>query len=495
MVPSSSRRRAQRRVEAAGVDAAVPAHHALARDADLRQRRVGGRARGEHDLAGAVEERDRAVHRLDEPRLAAAQPGVGGQLGVVAAEQRQPERARDERGGDPGGAGRADVDRVEAAVRERLRRRPAGSARRSAGRGRTGTSISVTAARRRSTSGSVPTTSISKPGHAALADLLDRAADAVGRADAVGDDRHPRRRRRAAGAAARPSGCGGDRAQLGLLVGEERGGRRVGDGGDAGVEQPAGRARRVGLAVCGRERQLDGAGEAPLVRAAGAPEQVAVAEVLGLHVRDQLRVRRARRGRPRAATRASRRARRRGETSPPALPSRRSPSRSSRAGHAQHAQRVGLGRAARPSTPSVRIASAIAACAHLAALPWAPRAVASPARMRARNAAGSAARRRFRPRAARCRRPRGRRCRRCRCRRAWRRRSRRAGSAPVRGRRCAPPRRRTARPGGGGGAPSAAPRPCSRGGRARRRSRARTCRPRTARRRRGGPAATRGRRA
>ena len=111
---------------------------------------------------------------------------------MVAAHQRQPERAGDEHARDPGGAGRADVDRVEGAVGERLHGGgQAGDADREAGvvghvdlgdGGQAQVDLGVGA-----------DDLDLEAGHAALADLFDRARDAVHRADPVGEDRHARR--------------------------------------------------------------------------------------------------------------------------------------------------------------------------------------------------------------------------------------------------------------------------------------------------------------
>ena len=84
---------AQRRVEARGVHAAVPAQHPLGRHPERGQRLVGGGAGGEDDVARAVEGADGQRHRVGDALLAGAQARVGGQLGVVAADQRQ-RRAR-----------------------------------------------------------------------------------------------------------------------------------------------------------------------------------------------------------------------------------------------------------------------------------------------------------------------------------------------------------------------------------------------------------------
>ena len=99
-----------------------------------------------------------------------------------------------------------------------------------------------------------------KAGDAALADLLDRARDAVGGADAVGEDRNPRRlavlapRSPARGRSGRR---GGDRRELRLLVGQEGGGGRVGDGGDARLEQPSAAASSSAVAGGGAHGDRD----------------------------------------------------------------------------------------------------------------------------------------------------------------------------------------------------------------------------------------------
>ena len=75
--------------------------------------------------------------------------------------------------------------------------------------------------------------------------------------------------------------------ELGLLTGQERGGRRVGDRGDAALEQALRGGQHLGLATRGAQCQLDGAAQLALVQAARAPVQVGVAEIVGLHVCDQ----------------------------------------------------------------------------------------------------------------------------------------------------------------------------------------------------------------
>ena len=141
-------------------------------------------------------------------------------------------------GGDAGRAGRAEVDEVVAALGERLDdRRQARHADLQARR-RTG----CRPRRPRSGGGrrsrSVPTTSTSKPGHAALAELVERVRDAVHAADAVGDERDAQRLAVAVG-------------ELRLLAAEEGRGRRVGDRREAGVEE-----RRRPRRRCPRRRAL-----------------------------------------------------------------------------------------------------------------------------------------------------------------------------------------------------------------------------------------------
>ncbi len=130
-------------------------------------------------------------------------------------------------------------------------------------------------------------------GHAALADLGDRARDAVGRADAVDHDRHPRRLAVAgaalAGALGEAAGPGrvGDFGQLDLLVREERGGGRVGDGGDARFEDALGGGLEVGASRGGAQGDVHGAAQLALVDPAGPAVEAGVAEALVLHHREQ----------------------------------------------------------------------------------------------------------------------------------------------------------------------------------------------------------------
>ena len=124
---------------------------------------------------------------------------------------------------DAGGAGRADVDEAVAALGERLHdRRDAGHADLQAGverdldlgdRGQPAVDVRVGA-----------DDLDLEAGDAALADLVERVRDAVHRPDAVGDQGDAHRLVAA-------------RGEPPLLAPEERGGRRVGDRGHAGVEQ------------------------------------------------------------------------------------------------------------------------------------------------------------------------------------------------------------------------------------------------------------------
>ena len=79
--------------------------------------------------------------------------------------------------------------------------------------------------------------------------------------------------------------------ELALLAPEEGRGGCVGHRGDARLEEPEGGAAPVGLgrAPGFREHAVHGGLQLALVVAAGAPEQIGVAEVLGLQEGEQLR--------------------------------------------------------------------------------------------------------------------------------------------------------------------------------------------------------------
>jgi hypothetical protein len=99
----------------------------------------------------------------------------------------------------------------------------------------------------------------------------------VHRADAVGENRH--------------AGClaviAGAPVELGALVGEEGGGRGVGDCRDATLEQPLGGGEHLGLAGGRAHRDVDRGAQLTLVQSAGAAEETGVAEIIGLHQVDQ----------------------------------------------------------------------------------------------------------------------------------------------------------------------------------------------------------------
>lgn len=120
-------------------------------------------------------------------------------------------------------------------------------------------------------------------GDAALANLGDRAADAVRCADAVGEQRDAQR----LGVVAAPARY---RGHLALLVGQERARGRVRNHGDAGLEDALGRGEELpDAAVRERgERRLDGTPQTPFVSPRRAAVEVCVAELVGLHVLDQL---------------------------------------------------------------------------------------------------------------------------------------------------------------------------------------------------------------
>ena len=162
----------------------------------------------------------------------------------------------------------------------------------------------------------------------------------------------------------------------------------------------AGGARRVQLAVRGREHHLDGAGQlrscARQARRNRSPWLKSSACMRAISCAPSRSSSSTARSHARSSARASC-----GETSPGAraLAARRPRAAGARPCSAPAADRVrGAGRRRR-RPPSVRIARAIAACAHFAALPCAPRAVASPARTCARNSRRVGGAGRFGPRA------------------------------------------------------------------------------------------------
>ena len=205
---------------------------------------------------------------------AARSARVGGQLGVVGAEDRHLHDARDDRGGHTGRPRAAEVHEVVAALGQRLddrrQRRHADLQARVEGDVDLG-------------DGAQPAVDVGvgaddldlEPGHPALADLVERVGDAVHAADGVGHERDPQRIALALD-------------ELALLAAEEGGRGRVRDGRDAGVEE----ARRGGAEVApgrrGGQDAVDRAGELALVRAPGAAEEVGVAEVLVLQEGEQV---------------------------------------------------------------------------------------------------------------------------------------------------------------------------------------------------------------
>lgn len=136
------RRVSVRRVEPGEIDATLPATDPLTRDPELRQVRVGGGARGEHDLTGAIEPAQRGGgHELQVGR-AGPQAGIGGQLGVVAARAAA---VRDPVGPSPARAGPRAVGGRNP---RGLAGRALGAPRRAGGDGRDAGAVSGPAAAR-----------------------------------------------------------------------------------------------------------------------------------------------------------------------------------------------------------------------------------------------------------------------------------------------------------------------------------------------------------
>ena len=178
---------AQRRVVEREVHSARPAPDAVAVDAERRERVVGRRARREHHLALAVEDGKRHAHPGLERRVLAAQPGVGGELGVVAADQRQVADPRGERRPDTGGSGRGEVHQVVAALGERLDK--LGDARNADLHPGVERDLDLGDRREPAVDPRVRANDLDLvAGDAVLPQPLDRVADSVHRADAVHDE-------------------------------------------------------------------------------------------------------------------------------------------------------------------------------------------------------------------------------------------------------------------------------------------------------------------
>ena len=171
-------------------------------------------------------QRDRG-ERL-EVGLAGAQPRVGGELGVVAADHRQIEHPRQQPRAQAGRARGTQVDQVVAALGDRVDDRR--HARHPDLQAPVEGDVDLGHRAQPPVDVGVGADHLDvEPGDAALADLLERVRDPVHPADPVGDQRDPRP-------------VASLRVELGLLTPEERGCGGVRDRRDAGVEQRDGAA-------------------------------------------------------------------------------------------------------------------------------------------------------------------------------------------------------------------------------------------------------------
>ena len=146
----------------------------------------------------------------------------------------------------PTGPGRGDVDRLKAPVRERLD--GGGQARNADPEPGVEGDLDLRHRRQAAVHLRVGAHHLDlEAGHAPLAYLLDRPRHPVGRADAVGEQRHPGPVTAVALApGARRAGRRGDLRELGLLGGEEGRRRGVGDDRDARFEHALSGAERRG---------------------------------------------------------------------------------------------------------------------------------------------------------------------------------------------------------------------------------------------------------
>ncbi len=229
---------------------------------------LGERTRGGRVVEGAEARLgDRLEHRVG------AQARVGGELGVVAGEQRHAGDPAEQRRRDPGRAGGGDVDEVVVAFGQRLDQ--LGDRRDAELHALVEGQLQLGRGGEAAVDAGVGADHVDvEAGDAALADLLDRVRHPVHRADPVGDQGDPAAVLVAA-------------AQLRLLGAEEGGRGRVGEGRDERLEDAVGGGAEV-AALEGGEAVVDGDAQAPLVAAAGAAVEVGVGEAVGLQHLEQL---------------------------------------------------------------------------------------------------------------------------------------------------------------------------------------------------------------
>ena len=192
-------------------------------------------------LALPVEGGDRGAGDELELGVGRAQPRVGGQLGVVGAEDRHLHDARDDRGGHARRAGAAEVHEVVAALGQRLDdRRQRRHADLQAGVER---DVDLGDGAQPAVDVGVGADDLDlEAGHAALADLVERVGDAVHPADRVGHQRDAQRLALA-------------RHELALLAAEEGGRGRVRDRRHAGVEEAGRGGAEVAAGRRGAQRR------------------------------------------------------------------------------------------------------------------------------------------------------------------------------------------------------------------------------------------------
>ena len=173
-------------IEASHIDAALPAPEPSLLDPERQQRAIRRRARREDQRGRAVEGAESGLGNRLEPAVAAAQARVGGQLGVVAGDQRRAGDPVEQRRRDPGGAGRGDVDRVVATLRQGLGQAgKAGNAEAHAG---VEGDLELGRRRQAPVDAGVGADHLDlEARHAELANLLDRRGNTVVGADPVGD--------------------------------------------------------------------------------------------------------------------------------------------------------------------------------------------------------------------------------------------------------------------------------------------------------------------
>ena len=260
-------------VEALDVDAALPAAQATGVSAEGDNRGVGGGARGEDRRRSRVEGAEPGAGQRLQGAVATAHPGVSGDLGVVAGEQRHAGNPAHQRRRDPGRSGGGYVDEVIGALRQGLDQ--VRQARDAEGHPFVEGDLQLRRGGQAAVDAGVGADDVDvEAGDAALANLFDRVGDPMHRADPVGDHRNP---------LPLPTPV----PQLRFLGAEESGGRRIRHRRYQRLEEPGDRSGKVTVGDS-LPTTVDRLPQTTVMPAPGPPVQISMGEPIRLQVVDQL---------------------------------------------------------------------------------------------------------------------------------------------------------------------------------------------------------------